>query len=644
MKTGRDSRDRFYMIIEQTDIKRKDITEQTIDEFIRHLIHDELDNQERLLVEEYHLYDWLFHEYYTKEEKQIIELFSQMISERKTAIYGTGTVARFLLNCGFYDKIVGVMDQKKTGAMFCGEEIISEEQVLQSGITQIVAAVKVHNYHVITGRIAHFCEKNGILLRGLNGRNLIQWCGSGVLRYNGADRQYFSFSSDKLRAEIDSHDVISFDVFDTLIMRKVLQPTDIFYIVGHKAELNGVSPNAYAEKREYADWHNQYEKNIYGIYHTLQDMLMLTDAERDRLMELEIETEVQIAVCRKEMVEAFYYALSMGKRVFLISDMHLTEMMIRKILAGVEIEGYEKLLVSCDYHCGKTSGLFRIYKELIQAGKWLHIGDNEISDGAALAEGIDVFLIRSAWKLLECSNLNTLKEYAYSMKEKNALGLLLSKLYNNPFALHAGHGVMQVGTYKEWGYRFLGIYVVAYMDWLVRQLRGSRIDKMLFSTRDGYLFYNLYQWYREKIDSSIQEAVYFKASRKLCYLASMSDEERIDFYLKYDNVYTPNELLEKRFLLKKKEILPYYGEDRREYVMKHKEKIFQKSALIREKYSSYMNDIGLQKDKEYGFFDSYCRGTVQYLMEQFVPFELQGLYLGKIHNTFQLKQDRKSVV
>ena len=62
MKTGRDSRDRFYMIIEQTDIKRKDITEQTIDEFIRHLIHDELDNQERLLVEEYHLYDWHFQE------------------------------------------------------------------------------------------------------------------------------------------------------------------------------------------------------------------------------------------------------------------------------------------------------------------------------------------------------------------------------------------------------------------------------------------------------------------------------------------------------------------------------------------------------------------------------------------------------
>lgn len=638
METGKYSLDRFYNIIEQTEFKEKCVSRQKADKFIRHLMHDKLDMEERCLVEEHCLYDWLFQYYYTEEERQILELFSQMISERKTVIYGTGIVARFLLNCGFYQQIAGVMARAKSGETFCGKKIMSEKQLLEDGVTQIILASKTRNYQIIKERISDFCESNGILLRGLNGRNLLQWYDVKGLRCSSADIKYFSMDSESLRAEIDNHDIISFDVFDTLVMRKVLYPEDIFYVTGHKVGKSGISPDIFAEKRRYADRHNKYEKNIYGIYRTMQDILGLTEEEREQFMELEIETEKEMLIHRKEIVSAYQYALLQGKRVFLISNMHLPETIMKEILSGIGIEGYEKLLVSCDYHCNKTSGLFRIYREMVPKGRCLHIGDDDIADRAAAKEDIDVFLIRSAISLLKTSNLKTLMGYVHSMKEKNALGLLLSKIFNSPFALEAGCGMIRIRTYREWGYHFLGIYVVAYFDWLIRQLKESRIEKMLFSTRDGYIFYNLYEWYRENVDKNIPEAVYFKTSRKLCYLASMTNEESIDLFLNYDNVYAPKELLEKRFLFEKKEILPYSGEDRWEYIMRHKDKIFRKSAIIREKYLSYMNDIGLQKDKEYGFFDSYCRGTVQYLMEQFVPFELQGLYLGKIHNTFMLKR------
>lgn len=638
MKTYKYSLDRFYKIIERTDFKGRCISEKETDEFVRHLMYDELPLQERWLVEEHRLYDWLFQHYYTEEEKHILKLFSQMVSERKTVIYGTGLIARFLLNCGFYKQIAGVMARIKPGKSFCGKKIMSERQILENGITQIVLAAKVSNYQVIKERIADFCEKNGILLQGLNGRNLLQWYDVKGLRYDRTDRRYFSMGYESLQAEIDNHDIISFDVFDTLVMRKVLYPEDVFNIVGYKTGRKDISPEIFVEKRKYADRHNKHEKNIFGIYRTMQGILGLTDKERDRFMELEIETEKRLIICRKEVVRAYQYALLQGKKVFLISNMHLPESIMREILSGVGIEGYEKLLVSCDYCCDKMSGLFHIYREMVPKGRCLHIGDDEVMDYAASKEGIDVFLIRSAIKLLKTSNLKTLTGYAYSMKEKNALGLFLSEVFNDPFALQAGCGMICVRTYKEWGHHFLGIYVVAYFDWLIRKLKESQIEKMLFSTRDGYLFYNLYEWYRENIDKNIPKAVYFKTSRKLCYLASMSNEESIDFYLKYDNVYAPDELLEKRFLFEKNDILPYSGEDRREYIMKHKEKIFWKSEIIRDAYLSYMNDIGLQENKKYGFFDSYCRGSVQYLMEQFVPFELQGLYQGKIHNTFELKK------
>ena len=616
-----------------------DVFEYSAEALIMHLIHDELSAKERHLVETQHLYDWLFPYYYTEEEQQILTLFSQMASERKTAIYGTGTIACLLLNGGYYEQIAGIMAPRQSGTTFCEKVILDEDQLLKNGITQIIVAAKVRNYQVITERIADFCQDNGILLRGVNGRNLIQWYGVKTLRGSRADRTYFALDSQRLREEIDNHDAVSFDVFDTLVMRKVLHPADVFYIVGQDTERTGISPIEFAEKRQQADWYNQYEKNIFGIYHTLQDMLKLTDVERDALMDLEIETERRVLVCRQEIVKCFQYALLRGKRVFLISDMYLPEVVMGRLLAELGIKGYEKLLVSCDYHRSKATGLFHIYKEMVAGENCLHIGDNELADKAAYdEEKIDVFLIRSAFRLLQASNLKSLLGFTYTVEERNALGLLLSDIFNDPFALHEGQGVMQVGTYKEWGYRFLGMYVTAYFDWLVRQLKGSRIHKMLFSTRDGYLFYHLYKWYRENIDGELPEAVYFKTSRKICYLASLLDEEHIDFYLKYDDVYEPRELLEKRFLIDKTDTVPCAGMDRREYIMLHKDKIFEKAAMIRKRYLAYMREIGLCEGLAYGFFYSYCRGTVQYLLEQFVPFELHGLYLGKIHNTFKVKK------
>lgn len=642
MKTQKQALDTFYKIIKQSTFKNANVfeqSEQSLEAFVMHLIHDELNALEREMIEAHRLYDWLFPYYYTQEEQHLLTLFAQMASERKTAIYGTGAIACLLLNGGCYEQIAGVMAVRQPGTRFCGKVILSEEKLLKKKITQIVVAAKVRNYEVITERIADFCEENGILLRGANGRNLVQWYSVKTLRQNRFDRIYFALDANRLRAEIDSHEAVSFDVFDTLVMRKVLYPSDVFYIVGQKAENINISPDEFVDKRNQADWQNQYEKNIFGIYHTLQDMLMLTDKERDHLMNLELETERQLLVCRQEVVECFWYACAQEKKVYLISDMYLPEAVLGRLLTSLGIVGYEKLLVSCDFQCSKTTGLFQIYKEMVHEERCLHIGDNKLADGAASkVEGIDVFLIRSAFGLLSVSNLRTLTGFVETIREQNALGLLLSRIFNSPFAFHEGQGVIQVGTYREWGFRFLGIYVTAYFDWLVRKLKESRIDKMLFSTRDGYLFYHLYNWYRENVDGALPEAVYFKTSRRICYLASLTDEEHIDFYLKYDDVYEPQELLEKRFLIDRTETVPCENMDRRAYVMLYKDKILRKAAVVRQQYLSYMSVLGLHENMEYGFFDSYCRGTVQALLEQFVPFELHGLYLGKIHNTRKLKK------
>lgn len=640
MEARAEARNKFADMISQSHWKERCETVQNLDAFIMHLIHDEQEEQERRFAEEHHLAEWLFPHYYTDEEGEILKQFAQMASERRTAVYGTGAVARLLLNCGFYGQVAGVMAAGRAEKNFCGKSLMDESQVLEARVSQIIVAAKTINYPVITGRISGFCEKNGILLRGLNGRNLVKWFDSNTIKNSKKDRRYLELHSEILKKEICRHDVISFDVFDTLVMRKVLKPSDIFYLVGQQAEGLGLTPESFAERRQYAEHHNIYEKNIFGIYHMLQDLLVLTDRQRDHLMELEIGIEEQLLVPRQEIMEIFQVAISHKKPVYLISDMYLPESVLEKLLFKLGIKGYEKLLVSCDYHCGKTSGLAQIYKQTVIGKSCLHIGDNEIADGDAFAkEGIDTFIIHSALRLSQLTSFQSLQEYAYTKDEQNALGLLYAKFLNSPFALNQGRGLVQTGTYREWGYLFLGVYITAYFDWLCREIRKNKIEKMLFSTRDGYIFYRIYCWYRENVDGSLPEAVYFKTSRKICYIASLAEEENIDFFLGYDDVYCPEELLNKRFLLEKEEISPCPdGMGRREYVMMHKEIIYRKAETVRKQYLAYMEGLGLHEGAEYGFFDSYCRGTVQFLLEQFVPFKLCGLYLGKIYQTRKLNK------
>ena len=42
----------------------------------------------------------------------------------------------------------------------------------------------------------------------------------------------------KLKKLIDSHDVVSFDIFDTLIKRNCMYPTDVFQIVENRFNLD----------------------------------------------------------------------------------------------------------------------------------------------------------------------------------------------------------------------------------------------------------------------------------------------------------------------------------------------------------------------------------------------------------------------
>ena len=135
---------------------------------------------------------------------------------------------------------------------------------------------------------------------------------------------------------IDRHPVISFDIFDTLLMRRTWYAEDVFDLVGYKAAREGINIPSFRELRLKAqDALGLTNPNIYDIYDSFVNITGVTEAVRNRLIELEFEIEKEVLIPRNSMVDMLKYALTMKKAVYLISDMYLPTEFLTELLKNL---------------------------------------------------------------------------------------------------------------------------------------------------------------------------------------------------------------------------------------------------------------------------------------------------------------------
>lgn len=192
--------------------------------------------------------------------------------------------------------------------------------------------------------------------------------------------------------------VITFDVFDTLVERRVDKPSEIFYIVGKKI-LGEKKAEAFKKDRIEAEeiarsLSEGSEVNIDDIYIILKEKYM---KNYNTLKQQEIQEEIEMCSPKKKMVDAFNYAISQNKEIYIISDMYLPKSVIKKILIKCGITRQKEIYVSCECGVNKISGkLFQyvIDQNGLKPQQMLHIGDSIKADcmGAA-KEKIQFYLI-----------------------------------------------------------------------------------------------------------------------------------------------------------------------------------------------------------------------------------------------------------
>lgn len=307
---------------------------------------------------------------------------------------------------------------------------------------------------------------------------------------------------------------VSFDVFDTLVVRPFLKPADLFVLMEQEVQqvlgcrdLPDFSALRHAAEVQARRVHAGREDiTLTQIY---EQLCCLTGLEPERaalLREMETAYELRYCVRRETSKRLWDAALGAKKCVIVVSDMYLPTETIASILTHNGYEGYSGLYVSGDVGKTKASGhLFEhVQKTLsIAQGKHvLHIGDNIRSDiQRARAAGWKAYPLynpkhlllnqvrkrRMASPLLKCFQGFSGNTPPQGGEKFLGLRCMLAVVANHVFDDPYIGGKDPFVCPSNSGYFALGMYLLATAQWLHREAAGNGYDTLCFFARDGRL-------------------------------------------------------------------------------------------------------------------------------------------------------------
>lgn len=179
---------------------------------------------------------------------------------------------------------------------------------------------------------------------------------------------------------IQQVNIVSFDLFDTLIVRNVSSPEDVFYDVGMKYYKDVAKAKLFQKRRKQVEFN--LKRSICGeisfdeIYDNLKRWYPL---EINQLKKMECEYEQNIISINPIVCELYEYCIKKEKEIIIVSDMYFSRPFMEQILRMNAIQGFNDLIISCEWNETKSSG--RLWKMIRKQNdykdkKILHIGNS----------------------------------------------------------------------------------------------------------------------------------------------------------------------------------------------------------------------------------------------------------------------------
>lgn len=374
-------------------------------------------------------------------------------------------------------------------------------------------------------------------------------------------KEYPNITVEKYVEELSKYDVVSFDIFDTLIFRPFSEPADLFYLIGCKLDfLNFKDLRARAEfearliraeqlkkQKKYVD----YEIDLDDIWNRMYDITGL-DAGKGKAIEEELE--IQLCYANPFMLQVFNKLKEKGKTIVITSDMYLTKDFLAKILEKNGYTGYENIFVSNSFHKSKSDG--RLYdvvkKKMGEELSYIHVGDNTHSD-IKMAQ-------KHGFKTLYYPNVNRAALLFRSYDMSPIIGGAYRGIVNN--RIYSAVDEKPATMEYEYGYIYGGLFALGYCAHIHEYAKLHGIDKVIFLSRDGDTLKQVYElmYPKEKIEGKTEYAYWSrKAATILTFDLDKNDYFRRFLYHKINQDYKISDILESMELSELKDKVEGYS-------------------------------------------------------------------------------------
>lgn len=444
--------------------------------------------------------------------------------------------------------------------------------------------------------------------------------------------RYPSYSSEKLISKIKNYEVISFDIFDTLIKRNLNSPKDVFKLVADKLFENDSKKERFINQRVNAEqkariFYKQEEVTLPQIIECLGDEF---SGIKQKLIETEQEIEYEVSYANPQIKKVYEWCLKNNKKIIIVSDMYLSECAIKRILYKCGYSIYLKLYISSEIGLRKSTGnLYKfIAKDLsISSKKIVHIGDSLRGD-FIYAKKNKLSAIRIATSPIRTKYIKK----SFSMKHivwRDINTVLSGHLYGNE------------SLFYLYGIEVLSPLLLGFSNWLNNELTKKGIKKVFFLARDGFL---LQKSFFELFPENSLEIKYLYVSRKALrrpalYLVDCFSDF-ISFiptnrFLSKEDMYDLFNLTDKEISFwnkagfKDEEIL-FTSNLIENKKLNHFYELIKNSPLTKKSYEDYLQYLSLNDfSGNVGIVDIGWAGTIQKSLQKICSnASIHGFYVG----------------
>ena len=450
---------------------------------------------------------------------------------------------------------------------------------------------------------------------------------------------------------LSQFDVVSFDIFDTLITRNYIDAKDLFYDMQN--QLRDDKYNDFAQIRIKAELECrrqdgfQKEVTLDEIYKFMLNesyIDKLTSSDINMLTKMELDLEKSNLYANQEMNVLVEELQKNNKKVILISDIYLPKDFIINLLndLGFHFKN-ENIYLSSEYKVMKSNKkLFELVLEdlNIQPKKMCHIGDNKISD-VDNPKSLSI----NALHYSNCiANRYEKQENHQSIIHSMLRGLSRRNRLANPYK-----DTLHKSTIWETTSNVSAPLMVGYTLWCLQKAKELKLDRVYFCSRDGQILYKIAQELMSKLDFDIKISYLYVSRQSLLFPSVKNiDKESLEWIMAPTALLTPSIILKRVNVLPEEiyHILAQYGfHDKLDTHIPHAQRgkfrsllkeieslIVSRANKYKKNTKSYLKQEGLY-DSKFAIVDIGWSGTLQRSISQFLSEDgygetVHGLYFG----------------